>query len=122
MREAFYLEFDSREGTDRQLFATFRLHLTWAKRLTKGRVVLLADTKTRTVYGKAKVLEVHSGKILSVLKDWAHRSHLEPERPYESPIYSRAADRRFASLLRRYGPHRVSETSNLTAIILKRTA
>lgn len=121
MREAFCLEFDSREGTDRVVFATFRLHLTWAKRLRKGRVVYLLDTKTRTVYGKAKVLEVHAGKCMEILRDWGVLSHLEAEDALDTAVLSTIARRRFSSIQKRYGPHRVSETSNITAIILKRT-
>lgn len=122
MRETFYLEFDSREGTDRAVFVTFRLHLIWAKRLRKGRVVLLADTKTRTVYGKAKVLEVHAGKCMEILRYWSPLSHLESEDALLSAPRSTIARRRFLSIQKRYGPHRVNENSNITAIILRRTA
>lgn len=124
MRETYYLEFDDRSGTDRQRFATFRLHHAWAKRLRKGRVVYLCDTKTRQVYGKAKVLEVHAGKAEAILFDHAVLSHLEDE-GYVSPestfVRNVCASRRLRSMRKRYGPNRVSETSNLTAIILQRT-
>jgi hypothetical protein len=132
MRETYYLEFDDRAGTERAFFATFRLHHSWAKRLTKGRVVFLCDTKTRQVYGKAKVLDVQPGKTLELLQRYGAYSHLEARSP--SPrIGARMAswledhgeglvERRFASMQKRYGPNRVSETSNLTAILLKRIA
>jgi hypothetical protein len=117
MRETFYLEFDTRQGTDRLLFVTFRLHLSWAKRLKRGRIVYLLDAKTRTIYGRAKVIGLMGGKTMDVLNEWAHWSHLENPTTCDG-----AVARRFASLQKRYGPSRVNEHTNLTAIALRRTA
>lgn len=122
MRPVYYLEFDDRAGTDREHFATFRLHHSWAKRLKAGRVVFLCDTKTRQVYGKAKVLSLYTGKVGRLLLDYGHFSHLEEQTDTSDrdPNRTAAAKRRFASMQKRYGPNRVREDTNLTTIFLKR--
>lgn len=141
MRPAFYLEFDNPAGTDRARWVTFRTGNAWYRRLKRGRVVLLADSKTRQVYGKAKVLELDAGFADVMLAQYAWLSHLEECPPWidgnegeskDTPMGRRltwvdehrnaAAERRYTAMRRRYGPQRFDYFSTVTVIILKRTA
>jgi hypothetical protein len=117
MRARYYLEFDDIAGTELTRFATFRLSGSWAKRLKKRDVVLLADVKLRQIYGTAKVLDVHVGRVRDMLELHAQHGHLALAHGESAEV---APDKRFASMMRRYGPHRFGYDSILSVIYLKR--
>lgn len=96
-------------------FNTFRLGIAWSKRLAPGEIVLLIDKKQFLVIGHAEVTAIQVGELSDMSALHARRNHnqigLDPDG---------AGERLIANMMRRYGPHKLSHTSRVTVIYLKR--
>jgi hypothetical protein len=120
VKARYYLDFDDVTGTvpviagETATFVTFRLRGTWAKRLKKRDIVYLASTKSKQVYAKAKVTFVQKGPARFILASYAPQSHLEIGQDL-GPEWL-ASVRRYESMRKRYGPHKFSNDSIITAI------
>lgn len=108
-----YLAFTDDTGLQSDRFATFRLGRAWVKRL-EGRDRVYIGFK-HDVLGSSRVLQVKCAAAREILQEFATQSHMEVGGDNDPAA---AAERRFVSLQRLYGPHKVREITPLTVIIL----
>lgn len=94
---------------------TVRVGQAWVGRLRIGQIVALYNTKTKEIFGHARVIYTVSGHIVPMLEEHAHANHIMLETP---------RDEAGAKLLRwlrgNYGPHIVNTRTKITAIYLLR--
>lgn len=95
-------------------FNTVRLGGTWAKRLQDGEKVLLMDKPKSLIFATAIVEGVIVGKLHDVAVSHAALNHNQKGMDAEG-----APERLMAAMKKRYGPHKVSDTSRVTAIYLR---
>lgn len=96
-------------------FNTFRLGASWSKRLLEGDVVLLVDTKTRQVFGRAKVLTIGVGPLLEMLDRHAAMNHSQLGKGRKE-----ASDDLHRRILKRYGPRIATDNKATSVIYLRR--
>jgi hypothetical protein len=112
---AYYLEFFDTTGLEQNSFCTFRLGRYWSRRLKENDGVFLAHRNMIIDY--LTVVSVETGKAMEVLKKHAKHSHME----FLFKNAKRTApQRRFESMQKVYGPHRLNEDSIITVIYLRR--
>lgn len=96
-------------------FNTFRLGPAWSKRLTSGEEVLLLDKKQCAVMGKAVITAIYVGTLRDMSALHARRNHnqqgLDPEG---------ACERLMTNMIKRYGPHKLRETTRVTVIEMRK--
>lgn len=111
----YVLEFEPPlQGFDGE-FNTFRLGWAWAKRVKRGRHVLLMNSKTKEVFGRARVLNIWTGTLLDLATMMASRNHNQlGKAPSEatSDLMGRMRDR--------YGPHIARDDKRCTVILMRR--
>ena len=96
------------------VFNTFRLGLSWIMKCPKGESVELVDSRSKKVLAKATVLRVFTGPLNELAPAharWAHNWKDHPE--------DQRADLLIASMMKRYPPGRVSQTSVCSVIYLR---
>lgn len=106
-------------GLNEPLFATFRLGRAWSQRVGQGSWVFIGHKDQ--VLGAGVVQSVDVGRVGDMLRTHAHNGHLELALRRASPdTYNKEAapDRRFASLSKTYGPHRLTADSWLSVVYL----
>ena len=110
----FVLEFNAPvKGLDLPAFNTFRLGLTYSKRLKRGDSVLLIDKRAMQVAGIMTVSVVMTG----TLQELAERNAMVNHNWFEHPD---AAKCLVESMIKRYGPHKCNEDSKVTVLYLRR--
>lgn len=95
-------------------FNTFRLGLSWVEKCPKGSVVELIDARSKRVLLHATVLRVFTGPLnllAPVHARWAHNWKDHPKDQRSALL--------IASMMKRYPPGRVSETSICSVIYLR---
>lgn len=114
-----FLEFASTLGLDEPKFNTIRLGRGWATRLGKSDRVLLASN--HWVVAAAHVTSILTGRADELLPIHGRFNHVELDLA-KQPGYdvTLAAQRRFDSMVRNYGPNRVGMNPYITVIYLKR--
>lgn len=99
----------------RKIANTVRLGVAWTQRLRQGQIVALYNAKSKVIFGHARVIATHSGKIGPMLRSHAHANHLMLDTPPAD-----AAKELHAWQRQNYGPRIVHEEAKLTAIYLLR--
>lgn len=102
-----------RRGLEGQ-FSTFRLGASWATKVAPGDSVELVDSRSKKLLKLATVVSVTTGHLDQMAKLHAHsahnwKNHPEAERP----------GLLVASLIKRYPPGRVNESSVVSVIYLQ---
>jgi hypothetical protein len=118
-----FLPFTSEDGLELPAFNTIRLGKAWFKRLKKGDRVLLAHK--HLILCSARVAMVDCGSINDMLQKHARFNHVElalaqKDRVNYAP--SLAPHRRLQSMLKNYGPQKVSDAAHITVIGLVPTS
>jgi hypothetical protein len=96
-------------------FNTFRLGGKWSRILVPGDTMFLVDKRDSRVFAIAEVIKTDKGRLRDMADTFAHLNH---NQTHLSP--SGAPDRLIANLIKRYGPHKCSETSLVSVIHLRR--
>lgn len=96
-------------------FNTFRLGLAWSKRLSRGDRVLLIDKKQYALMGVGEVLDIHVGKLREMSTTHGCHNHNQKHLPQDG-----AGERVVAAMIKRYGPNKCSENSNVTVLYIRR--
>lgn len=96
-------------------FNTFRLGGKMAKVLVPGQEVFLMDEKAKTVFGRAEVLSVESGKLESLCEIHAHQNHTELANEAAG-----APQRLLAFIQKIFGPHIAPPTKLACVVYLRR--
>jgi hypothetical protein len=111
----FALDFEPPLAGFQDEFNTFRLGLTWSKKLQKGDLVLLFDTKEKAIFGRAKVLGIETGKLIELAQGHAHMNHNQLGKAPMEAAYCLVERVR-----KRYGPHIARDDKKCTVIYLRR--
>ena len=97
-------------------FNTFRLGQTLAKRLAEGDEVFLMNEKTRTIFGKAVVTGIETGKLGELCLTQAHKNHTE----VGSDDPERAPERLFKYIQKLFGPHIATADKKSVVLSMRR--
>ncbi|WP_374335318.1 hypothetical protein [Methyloversatilis sp.] len=96
-------------------FNTFRLGGKWQRVLKPGDKMLLVDKRTSAVFAVAEVQGADAGKLRDMANTFASFNHNQRELDCAG-----APDRLISNMIKRYGPHKCSETSRVSVIHLRR--
>ena len=96
-------------------FNTFRLGMKLSRILTPGETILLIDSKTSRVFAEAVVESAVVGTLKDMADEHAYRNHNQ-----RSLDAATAPQRLITNMIKRYGPHKCSETSKVTVLYLRR--
>lgn len=102
-----------RRGLDGH-FATFRLGARIAETLRPGTLVDLVDSRTSKVLKRASVTHVYAGTLTEMAQRHSHMAHNWKDHPA-----TERAGLLIASMMKRYPPGRVQDTSQVTVIYLQ---
>ena len=99
----------------RKVANTIRVGKAWTERLIPNQVISLWNSVEKRIFGHARVLSLHTGPIVGMLRDHAHANHLMLDTPPDD-----AAKLMLEWQRRQYGPRIIHDQTQLTAIYLLR--
>jgi hypothetical protein len=109
----FYPPMEGLDGT----FSTFRLGRKWVQKLRQGDEVMLFDKKQSAIIGRARVVNLYSGKLLDMAFEHAGTNHNQKAFPGDD---AEKAERLLANMTRRFGPKALEGKRIATVIYLER--
>ena len=116
MKQVYALDFAPPfSGMDNEIFNTFRLGVSWSKRIKPDDEVYILSSKDKLIRSKAIVESVEVGTLGELLLIHASSNHNEI-----NSKDGRESERLYQYMLKLYGPHIVNLKKKATVIYLRR--
>jgi len=115
------LGFSVLAGLDLDLWNTVRVGGAWAKRLTPGKIVAIADTKNKVMRDNMRVETVFTGTLSGMLDLHAENNHAIKDEISTGKIKHHQAPSRLLRILKNaYGTNIAAEDRDASVIYLKK--